>query len=617
MDPTRKRARTATPVLTESEVRNVSTDTISSSSMLSNTNQHLINEIEKLKTEIAKVQSQRKLDKLKAENDNKRLKRHIATLQQDADDANAIMEQIRQQSEADLDEMARKKTRASKLAEQWEQKYLQLCEDTGIEDDDEVGDSIGAANMEVLRNELAVARQRNVVLEEKVTFMEDEISELNEALVKSNDRLSEAATVADPVTESPEKDEELANLLSKAPPAVLTELNRTRIERDEAKCANRQLTRKIESLREQADQMVKYRELSQSASNKIDRLELELKKVRKERENLRVVSARWVEFRRDLVKHNLGSEVLVGKGDEDENFPPEISSLNRQYKNLENRIKELESQLSTVTVKNDMAQRQKTSLQQEKKELEDEISKLTLANKDLQNKNIKVEDEFKRMKSLEENWKRQVKNANDLLETYKMEEQLMNKNEGSATLSSAAVESLERSLSATKEEVLLLKNQLESIKSEKDQSDQELDKLKEEHEQVRAKFMKLRDALFEEKAKVEKAEERALKAETLAGKGSYNEETTRVLHFQDNPTSRAIKEKYERQLEELKAELADLSAVTKGVTTPSNVVSDPALDAEKFSKRLKDQFRNQIALFREGVYIITGETFHMTCPFHF
>jgi chromosome segregation ATPase len=178
----------------------------------------------------------------------------------------------------------------------------------------------------------------------------------------------------------------------------------------------------------------------------------------------------------------------------------------------------------------------------------------------------------------------------------------------SASESDATTQGLQLSLSTAKEEILLLQDQLDVMKSERDIAGQEFGTLKEEHEQIRSKFMKLRDALFQEREKAEKAEDRAEKAETSAGKGIYNQGTTRVLHLQNNPLSFAIREKYENEIKELKSELSEMTSGHQGLVPMAiSKSSDPALDAEKFSKRLKDQFRNHIALFREGVHIITGK----------
>lgn len=48
----------------------------------------------------------------------------------------------------------------------------------------------------------------------------------------------------------------------------------------------------------------------------------------------------------------------------------------------------------------------------------------------------------------------------------------------------------------------------------------------------------------------------ACEAETLAGKGSYNLETTRVLHLKSNPLMDAVREKYQTEIDALKREEA-------------------------------------------------------------
>merc|ERR1712038_1606169 len=139
--------------------------------------------------------------------------------------------------------------------------------------------------------------------------------------------------------------------------------------------------------------------------------------------------------------------------------------------------------------------------------------------------------------------------------------------------------------------------------------------LQEENNRITKKFGQLRDALYDERSKVEKAEERAIQAELLAGKGSYNPETTKVVRLSDgNPLSNAIKQKYTNEIEALKLALAskehELAEVT-GSNSGSNskvsaLIAKQSLDAQKLSKRLKESFRKKIGMFREGVYLITG-----------
>lgn len=614
MDPIRKRARTATPSLTESEVRNASLDILSSSAASSSTNQHLLNEIDKLKTDLAKVQSQRKLDKIQAENNIKRLTRHTVTLEQDAKDANAMVEQIRFQSDGDMEDMAEKKTRAAKEADEWETRYWELREGQ-----EEGGDT------DHLKNELILANRKNEVLQDKVSSMEEEMHLLKQHLAATdtakeslmqndNDHDHEHTTPSKPHSHS--HSHKLNDPFSPAPPAVLSELNRTRIKLADSERLNRQLSRKVDCLQLEADKMVEYRELSQNTAGKLTKLENEHKILRREREALRFVETRWVEFRKELINHNLGSEILQGSGGEDENIPPEIATLLRHFRTLEDKVQELESGASTLKVQYDMAQRRLGTLEIENKELNVEAKNWGEQKEMLKVKAIKAERELKIIQSQEKVWKREADSMRSLLDTYKAMEDNMAKmgsapkvDHKSRSENDATIQGLQLSLSTAKEEVLLLNGQLDTVKSDAHTVRQELGSLKEEHGQVRSKFLKLRDALFQEREKAEKAEDRAAQAENLAGRGAFNQETTRVLHLQNNPLSNAVREKYEKEIEELMSELAELTAVQvhKGLV-PMTVTksSDPALDAEKFSKRLKDQFRNHIALFREGVHIITG-----------
>ena len=117
-------------------------------------------------------------------------------------------------------------------------------------------------------------------------------------------------------------------------------------------------------------------------------------------------------------------------------------------------------------------------------------------------------------------------------------------------------------------------------------------------------------------------------AENLAGKGSYNPETTKVLHLQKNPLTSALREKYEKEIEKLKSEIEDLKDMKSSTSTtniPSNTPSGRlsskksptssalSIDAQKLHQRLKESFKEQISLFREGVYLLTGKFSPFTC----
>lgn len=100
----------------------------------------------------------------------------------------------------------------------------------------------------------------------------------------------------------------------------------------------------------------------------------------------------------------------------------------------------------------------------------------------------------------------------------------------------------------------------------------------------------------------------------------------------------AVRAKYLSEIDSLKQKLEQAeqqltSAPTQGATTPapsshrgsfgSGPSSDgiSSIDAQKLHKRLKERFKEQIGLFREGVYLLTGCKIDMSfsdsdCP-HF
>lgn len=593
-------------MLPESEVSHASVDIIPKSTLNSSAvNQHLLNEIDQLKTELSKVKSQRKIDNIQAENNIKRLKRHIVTLEQDAKDANSLVEQIKIQSENDIEEMMKKKLEASKEAEDWERRYWALRNESSVDGEDK----------DSLRGKLTLAERKNLALEEKMKCLETEVSQLREKLSDAINVQHNEIPESENVKDHSSREDSPPGVLSPAPPAVLSELNRTRMKLADAERLNRQLTRKVEQLQSQANQMVHYRELSQNTSNKLVTLENELKIVRRERASLRIVETRWIEFRKELVKSNLGSEILDGSGEGNENMPPEIATLVRHYRRLEDRAKEAEKSSSMFKVKLDVAHRRIESLEKGGAELNNECTKLKDEMTELKEKLLRAETVNESIKAQERIWKRETESVRSLLDTYKTVEDEMMKSKtvvktdpADIAERDATAKALSVSLHAAQEEISVLKRDIETRNAENDALNNKLNALRDEHELVRSKFTKLRDALFQEREKAEKAEDRVAEAEALVGKGAFNQDSTRVLHLKENPFYNAIKQKYEKEIAELKDELSELIAVQKGLVPLSAQKSstDPGLDAEKFSKRLKDQFRNHIALFREGVYIITG-----------
>jgi hypothetical protein len=132
---------------------------------------------------------------------------------------------------------------------------------------------------------------------------------------------------------------------------------------------------------------------------------------------------------------------------------------------------------------------------------------------------------------------------------------------------------------------------------------------RQELNRVKEKYGKLREALEVQREKAQEAEAKAIRAEELSGMGSFNPEETRVLHLQQNPLSETLQQqniKLRKQLQEALQSKgspigdADVSISLPGTGTGTEVNPD------KLHQRLKQSFKEQIGLFREGVYLITG-----------
>ncbi len=127
----------------------------------------------------------------------------------------------------------------------------------------------------------------------------------------------------------------------------------------------------------------------------------------------------------------------------------------------------------------------------------------------------------------------------------------------------------------------------------------ELEELKLKHESAVEKFYKLKEEFMKQKARASEAEARAMEAERLAGKGSFNEDTTRILHLRENPWHDALKAKYARELEEERERWEAGGASRVDVETPRRGASN--IDYKKQNLVLKENFNALSATFRNAV----------------
>eukprot|EP00797_Seminavis_robusta_P028941 Sro572_g168820.3 (354) ;mRNA; r:36501-37562 len=202
-------------------------------------------------------------------------------------------------------------------------------------------------------------------------------------------------------------------------------------------------------------------------------------------------------------------------------------------------------------------------------------------------------------------WKREIKSLQELNASFDSLPQQQNANSKTAPLEMA---SLSSKLQAAQLELQARQDECHTIQTDRDRLQLALDERAQETQdvaselgRVKEKYGKLREALELAKQAAQQADQRAVRAEELAGKGAFHPDHTRVLHLTQNPRTATL----QKQNAALKQQLAqalnkDSNNVPSTSTTTSNI------DPDKLHQRLKQQFRDQIALFREGVHLITG-----------
>ena len=659
-DSKRKRSRTSTTALPKSESHNNASLDMISKRKKSNghhqqqhINDQLILEIDNLRYEITNLKANQKVDQITAESQEKRLKRHIIKLERDAKEASNEATSIREESERAIETLNLARKKAMNEAREWREKFMLLRSEGGG------SGSVGTGAMTLAQGgdelgKLELVTRENHVLQKKMNALEQEISSLRSALLNTSSN-----TTSVPVASSPDKptlnddDDVKLTPLSPAPPAVLSELNRTRVKLAQAECNNRQLQRNIEESQTKLEQFVTMKEKANNAQHKIESLEDELKQLRRERESSKLVEKRWTEFRKELMKHSLYSmeeeEIVHGRSAssgiqkkiDEENVPPEIATIVRQITTFQSKIQQLKLQKETKECSLNTSNQRIQSLEEQLNTISSENKTLHNDKQKLVESQTRMERELKMIQAQDGIAKREVSSMRSLLETYKQMEKNLSSSGSRSSSSSKKKEKdstvkdekqqtndpttsgLKISLDAANDQITLLRQQYEDANIKKDEFEKDKKSLNEENTRIRKKFEQLREALFKEKEKVDQAESRALEAETMAGKGSYNSEETRVLHLSKNPASMKVRERYETQIKDLKERLEALSngtqikelkeqlkALSSGPESNSKVSSKnkglSKLEAQKISDRLTGQFRNQIALFREGVFLLTG-----------
>eukprot|EP00571_Detonula_confervacea_P011163 CAMPEP_0172309292 /NCGR_PEP_ID=MMETSP1058-20130122/9629_1 /TAXON_ID=83371 /ORGANISM="Detonula confervacea, Strain CCMP 353" /LENGTH=689 /DNA_ID=CAMNT_0013021889 /DNA_START=73 /DNA_END=2142 /DNA_ORIENTATION=+ len=583
----------------QSTLTTIPSSSSTSSSSTSPTIKLLQTELRTLRAELDHSQSIRSIERKNADRSETRLKRQLADTYEEITQSQELSESLREQ--VDRHGQTMKESRREWLEriqwyeEQWEEMANQNNGGGGGFGEDDAD------------------RHRCDLLQKRLDAAMDQVGELEQSLEEGEERRVAAEERA--------ADAEVKSVETKR--SIVADDENTEIPRDlrikvaETERANRELQRQNDSMKSRVQEMIQHKERAASSQRRVHHLEKEVQHLTRQMEEGKETQRRWKQFRSDIVE-----EGLVGENDEmmtlDEtsSVPPEIATVVRKFQTLKRNAKQQEDEIARVTQLSEAHLRRCKVLETQLNEKSQSVTMLEKKVNDQENTINQLELENRKIVAQQNIWKRESEGMRSLLDTYEQQETSQSKSPMSKR---ANADGLQLSLNSAREEVKLLSETNEKLEATIEELRTEQETSKAEHERVLEKFHKIRNALMEERAKAETAEARACQAETLAGTGSYNSETTRVVHLKSNPLTDAMREKYQLEIDSLKRRLeeaeASVSTQGGGTTTPDasksrgsfgSAGSRDSVDVQKLHSRLKEQFRNQIALFRQGVYLITG-----------
>lgn len=555
-------------------------------------------EIKTLRAELEHSQQIRSIERKNADRSDQRLRRQLADALEEAEENKELIESLREELDRFNEQMEESREewreRIQWYEEQWEeQQHQQELDDVGY-------------------NDSAISNKKCAMLEKRLNAKDDQIGALEEQLKAA---LQDAAAARQELHEKlcEQQQTNNGNGGSGASDENSSSSRDLRIKIAEVERDNRQLTRQNDDMKERLKEMIQHKERAITSQRRIKQLEKELQSVTHQVEEGAETQRRWMKFRDEIVQEGLieGSAVIKGVGSS--SLPPEISTVVRKFQTLKRKVIEIESENSRISQLSEAHLRRCKVLEAQLSEKSQSISQLEKDIRDSRASIDQLELENRKVLAQEKIWRREAAELRSLLDTYDQQETSQSKMPSMATENVAG---LQVSLKSARDEIKLLTDANKMLESKLEEMKSEQSTAKAEHERVLEKFQKLRSALMEERAKAESAEARACQAETLAGKGAYNAETTRVVHLETNPLMEAVREKFQAEIDALKLQLEAAQdrraskSPSVGTTTPASRGSlgsaGTDVDVQKMHTRLKERFRMQIALFREGVYLLTG-----------
>jgi len=536
-------------------------------------------QVETFQLEIEHERTLRLLDQKRFRQNEQRLEKQMELAKQDADQAKALLDQLQQKHESITTQL--RDARNAALSE------LRQCQ---LERRDETWrqDNVSSEEARVWKETCQRLEEQMAAQVEREAKLKAEYDRLSQDMLERLHAQEEVTLAAQAAA--------AANVaqVEDAPPAVMKELNRVRILLAESECRERKQTRKLHDLEQRNKTMIHEREQARLFKQRLVVTEKQVQELRSQCETVAAENAAYKDFREALVAQLRRQQIKV-RGS---NGPLEVATIVRFMDQAQTQVEDMEKQMKRAQADYQRLKTEAAPTEAKIKEMQETIDR-SLANcKLLESQLAASEQTVATLEAQQTIYQREAESLRSLIKTFDdlpVNPSLTTEDVLASPKLNTSLKRMEVSLETARQELKLMTEDRNRLLKELEKAHRGQKELQSELDMVKQKFAKLRDALQAEKTKVDVAEQRANQAETLAGKGSFNPDTTRVLHIKETPLTEALRE----EIEVLKRQL---EAAHKGSKVSTKLAADP----EKLNQRLKENFKEQIALFREGVYLMTG-----------
>jgi DNA repair exonuclease SbcCD ATPase subunit len=533
-------------------------------------------QLESLQAELDHERSLRILDQRRARQQKELLEQQVEFAVKEATNAKQLINDFRTESQNTLQKMKDARDMAYEEVRKLQVELIYAREEAESGDDE---DHDWKSDYNSLKQKLQFQEEYEQKLLKQIKDLEKEVKKLSEELLQ---------------TKSPDLQRMNSSPSQDAPSDLMKELQRVRIQLAETERSHRQLQRSLQAAEQRNRRLVDEREVAQRGAERLPKVLTELDNLRKEHEDSLATQTAWKTFSEELFQKLKGTGIYnMASKTNNLLLPPEVSTVLRIFESVQQKSEKTQQE-------NNKLREKVSALQSAVKSTETESSKnlskqldWSKETRQLEQKLVTSEHEVALLKKKNSIYQGEIESLRDLIRTF---DDLPLAPHGSSASDNAkdasALKTLQFSVDTKKQEIAVLEKEREELKAQLESTKLTSTDSKEELERVKAKFVKLRDALQDERAKVEQAEARVIEAEALAGKGAFDPNRTRVLHFKETPLVQSLKE----EIQVLRRQLEVKSA------SSSTLAPDP----DKLNQRLKQNFKEQIALFREGVYLMTG-----------